>query len=579
VENFFFRLDVLQPANSVHSVVDSERPHAERLSQPPTDQVTVAALQLFPGVATTTHILAAPPCGLAYLTATTTPMKRFLTLMAWLLMLSLSQVDDLHAQTEIRADQNIRGRLETTNPKLPDGSFYDLYLYRGRPGERIRVTMRSSDFDAYLSGGSFAGGSLNIADTDDDSDGGTDARMEVTIGADGLYAIRANSLFTGVTGAYTLLVESLAPSSQGGAAPGYIEAGQTVQGRLHSGSRVRSDDSYYDLYLYQGSPGERIVIRMRSSSFDTYLSWGPWDGRQVSVEANDDDGDGGTDSRLEVTIGSTGVYGIMANTLSSSQTGSYTLSLERAAAPGTSTQSVSTIRPGMTVQSRLQSGSRLRSDGSYYDLYTFEGSAGDRVIITMRSTEFDAYLSFGPYEGGDVTIEQSDDDSGGGTDSRIEATLARAGTYGIMANSLGSGETGAYSLTLERGASGQGANPRAARTVSAGESVSGHLEPGSRVRDDGSYYDLYTYQGNVGERIVITMRSSAFDTFLSFGPLEAGEVSVEQSNDDGADGTNSRLEVTLSRTGLFGIMANSLGAGETGPYTLSVERLPAGSSR
>jgi hypothetical protein len=49
--------------------------------------------------------------------------------------------------------QTVTGRLDTGDAQLDDDSFFDLYEYRGQPGETIVVTLRSSDFDAFLQGG------------------------------------------------------------------------------------------------------------------------------------------------------------------------------------------------------------------------------------------------------------------------------------------------------------------------------------------------------------------------------------------------------------------------------------------
>ena len=91
----------------------------------------------------------------------------------------------------------------------------------------------------------------------------------------------------------------------------------------------------------------------------------------------------------------------------------------------------------------------MAPDDSFYDEWTFTGRAGDRVVITLRSGDFDAYMSFGR-QGDEWDALESDDDSGGGTDARLEVTLPANGIYVIRANTLSSGETGAYTLILER---------------------------------------------------------------------------------------------------------------------------------
>jgi hypothetical protein len=58
---------------------------------------------------------------------------------------------------------------------------------------------------------------------------------------------------------------------------------------------------------------------------------------------------------------------------------------------------------------------------------------------------------------------------------------------------------------------------------------------------------------------------------LAVGRMENGRFQEISNNDDGPDGTNSRLEVTLPSAGEYIIRASALAAGGTGPYTVRVE--------
>jgi len=100
----------------------------------------------------------------------------------------------------------------------------------------------------------------------------------------------------------------------------------------------------------------------------------------------------------------------------------------------------------------------------------------------------------------------------------------------------------------------------------SGQSVTGRLERGDSIlTDDGSFVDSWQYQGRAGERILVRMSSGAFDTYLSvhYGGQVVGV------NDD-AEGTNSVLTADLPIDGTYSIDANSLRAGMTGEYRLSV---------
>lgn len=109
------------------------------------------------------------------------------------------------------------------------------------------------------------------------------------------------------------------------------------------------------------------------------------------------------------------------------------------------------IAVGQTVRGSLASSDAVLEDGSYYDLYSLRLGAGQTVTITLRSDAFDAFLAVGRMSGGEMEVMESDDDSGGGTDSRVVLRASAAGTYTIRANSLSEGETGAYSLEVAAG--------------------------------------------------------------------------------------------------------------------------------
>lgn len=233
------------------------------------------------------------------------------------------------AQRAIRAGQTLEGRLDASDPTLGDGSHYEMWAFEGRRGERVSVTLRSSDFDAYLAFGDIQGDECDC-ETDDDGAGGTDARVTMTLPRDGTFHIRANTLAEGETGGYTLTVEDLGEAPQ--PTVRRVRVGQTVTGRLDASDAVAGDESFYELWTVRGAAGERLVITLRSGDFDAFLGWGTLGDGGWSEMESDDDGAGGdsTDSRLEVTLPESGEYAIRANTLSAGESGAYTLTVERA---------------------------------------------------------------------------------------------------------------------------------------------------------------------------------------------------------------------------------------------------------
>lgn len=103
-----------------------------------------------------------------------------------------------------------------------------------------------------------------------------------------------------------------------------IAIGQTINGALNNTDCRLEDGSYADFYVFNGNQGQRVDIRLNSSDFDTYLGLANETGTFVR---EDDDGGGGTNSRITVTLPETGLYIILANSVFPNQFGNYFLSL------------------------------------------------------------------------------------------------------------------------------------------------------------------------------------------------------------------------------------------------------------
>ncbi len=490
--------------------------------------------------------------------------------------------------TGIRAGQTVQGELTSADTKLTDGSYADYYTFDGRAGEQVRVTMRSRGFDTYLVLGRLSGGRFSSLQSDDDGGGGTDSQVTYTLPDDGTFAIRANTLAPAKTGSYTLGLESLglAAGSGGGNGNTAMSGGQTIQGELTTDDTKLDDGSYADYYTYQGHAGEQIRATMRSRVFDTYLVIGRLDGKRFSALQSNDDGGGGTDSQITYTLPGDGTYAFRANTLSAGKTGSYTLTIEPvSSAPAgtgarantaTTVSDAAPILAGQTIQGELSSTDVRLDDNSYADYFAFDGRAGQRVRVTLRSRAFDSYLVFGRLVGTRFSSLQSNDDGGGGNDSQITYTLPDDGTYAIRVNTLAARQTGAYTVGLELLGAGSSANDAPGSSVSGtsisrGQVLRGALDGSDFTLSDGSYAEDFVYHGRSGERITVTLRSSAFDAYLKFGQMNGQSFHELAADDDSAGGTDSQLSFTLPSTGDYVIRANTLFKDKTGSFTVSVE--------
>ena len=88
----------------------------------------------------------------------------------------------------------------------------------------------------------------------------------------------------------------------------------------------------------------------------------------------------------------------------------------------------------------------LPSDESVYDEYTFEGSAGQVITVTLESPDFDTYLAvFSPT---DELLGEHDDINKKNTNSQLTITLEITGKYRVIVNSYDKTGRGEYNLQV-----------------------------------------------------------------------------------------------------------------------------------
>ena len=258
------------------------------------------------------------------------------------------------------------------------------------------------------------------------------------------------------------------------------------------------------------------------------------------------------------------------------------------------------IAPGAPVSGSLRSGDSTLDSGEYRDVYSFSGTAGQRVALRLSSDAFDPYLIL---SGPNGFSEDNDDLETGQTTAGLNVTLPSTGDYFISATSYQPGETGRYTLSLTNGGAGtarssqssgltQPTRPRSgaqlgnlnsrrgqpARTTAAasngvlstGGSVSGRLASGDGTLSSGEFVDAWTLNARAGETYTVRLNSSDFDPYL----MVRGPGDLREDNDDDASvrGSNaSRITFTAPTSGVVTVSATSYRPGESGAYQLSME--------
>jgi hypothetical protein len=107
--------------------------------------------------------------------------------------------------------------------------------------------------------------------------------------------------------------------------------------------------------------------------------------------------------------------------------------------------------------------------------------------------------------------------------------------------------------------------------ISTGQTLSGQLSSTDCKLSDGTSVDVYTLAGTAGQKISLSLTSSAFDAYLLLYDPAGSKIA---QGDNSGGGTQARIPASgyfsLPSSGSYKIYANSARAGETGSYSLSV---------
>lgn len=189
--------------------------------------------------------------------------------------------------------------------------------------------------------------------------------------------------------------------------------------------------------------------------------------------------------------------------------------------------------------------------GSRDNEYRFSLDELSEVTINLASSDFDTVLELNGPDG-----ELRNDDAGNGTNSEI-SSLLRPGDYRVLVQAFGDGNGGSYDLRAR-------IEPFTGELTSEGPIEAGEILTGLHSGGDNEFSLTIEERSEVS----ISVESENFDTLLT---LVGNSINV--SNDDGGDGTNSRIE-TLLEPGTYSIQVSAYGD-SGGIFTISVEQSEA----
>ncbi|WP_329608394.1 pre-peptidase C-terminal domain-containing protein [Nostoc sp. CMAA1605] len=106
-----------------------------------------------------------------------------------------------------------------------------------------------------------------------------------------------------------------------------------------------------------------------------------------------------------------------------------------------------------------------------------------------------------------------------------------------------------------------------------GQVINGSLTTGDRTFEGGRFVNLYQFQGQANQQIVIDMSSQKINSYLSLYQVsESSEnrefIKIAENDDRSPNDLNSQITTTLPADGIYFIVASSNGRGEIGNYNL-----------
>jgi hypothetical protein len=230
----------------------------------------------------------------------------------------------------LRLDTETRGSLSDSSARDDEERPYDLWTVSGRRNQEVMVRLNSDEFDAYVEFGRMERNQFVSSASDDDGGNGLNAKLRVSLDAQGRGAVKVTSIDGSAEGAYTLFVGE--PPAQRPIVVQNIEVGGSVRGKLDEADSFDEEEIRFDVFKIEGRPGQRVVARLQSEGFDPVLKWGVLEGERLLQDAMDDDSGGGTSAQLSLTLDEDGIGRLIATSLDGSE-GEYTLSIVGAPRP------------------------------------------------------------------------------------------------------------------------------------------------------------------------------------------------------------------------------------------------------
>ena len=218
------------------------------------------------------------------------------------------------------------------------------------------------------------------------------------------------------------------------------------------------------------------------------------------------------------------------------------------------------LEPGGSVKGVLdESSGQNFKDGSRVEVIVLRAEAGQRLLIDVRSDDFDAFLTVFDANG---TLLDQNDDGPTSFDPQLAFTAPADGAYLLVVSGFGAFDVGAFDVTASL------SEPVQMAQLPLSGVVSDALTGAEPTDPEVGYGPTRFYEMVVEERSLVRLQVSSmeFDTVLTL----FDEVGWLDQNDDAGGTTDSELFLELE-PGVYRVAVSSWGGG-SGGFTLRADR-------
>jgi hypothetical protein len=300
-----------------------------------------------------------------------------------------------------------------------------------------------------------------------------------------------------------------------------------------------------DGYVFEGNAGDSVIIQIHRFSGVFYPRLELFAPNDSLVKAIS--GIGSHQKIVDYSLPYSGTYTVFARDNDGSKTGDYWLTLQ-------CRQQVKANAAAIAYDG-LKDSVSISPYGDM-DAYTFDGSAGDLVIIRVHRTSGVFYPRLELFAPNDSLAQVTD---GGTTGEIVDYALPYSGAYTVFASDSAGDKTGGYLLTLQCRQQVK-ANADAIAYDSFTDSMS--VSPYGDM-------DAYTFDGSAGDVVIVQMHK----TLGAFYPrLELFAPNDSLVTEIWGTGSHQKIaDYTLPQSGIYTVFASDSPGNKTGDYWLTLQ--------